>query len=85
MSEILVHKHTRREFRNRMQSGELKACIIPVAAIEQHLEHMAMEHDWRSVNVIAEGVASRLAPQVVVALGKITPLVIMFVARLPGI
>ncbi|HAD61144.1 MAG TPA: hypothetical protein DCG12_18030, partial [Planctomycetaceae bacterium] len=47
----------------------LKACIIPVAAIEQHLEHMAMEHDWRSVNVIAEGVASRLAPQVVVAQG----------------
>ena len=30
---------------------------------------MAMEHDWRSVNVIAEGVASRLAPQVVVAQG----------------
>ena len=69
MSEILVHKHTRREFRNRMLSGELKACIIPVAAIEQHLEHMAMEHDWRSVNVIAEGVASRLAPHVVVAQG----------------
>lgn len=64
---LLLHKHTRREFRERMQSGELKACIIPVAATEQHLEHLAMEHDWRSVNHIAEQVALKLAPQVIVA------------------
>ncbi len=71
MSEppVLLGKLTRREFRERMASGELKACIIPVAAIEQHLEHMAMEHDWRSVNVIAEGVARRLSPHVIVAQG----------------
>lgn len=60
-------KLTRREFRERMSSGELKACIIPVAAIEQHLEHLAMEHDWRSVNVVADAVAERLAPNVLVA------------------
>lgn len=65
--EILLHKHSRREFRQRMQSGELKACIIPVAATEQHLEHLAMEHDWRSCNHIADAVARRLAPQVIVA------------------
>ena len=64
---VLLHKHTRREFRERMQSGELKACIIPVAAIEQHLEHLAMEHDWRSVMLVAEEVAQRLSPNVVVA------------------
>ena len=68
-SEILLRKHTRREFRERMNSGELKACIIPTAAIEQHLEHMAMEHDWRSVMHVAELVATRLSPQVVVAEG----------------
>lgn len=66
---LLLHKHTRREFRNRMQAGELKACIIPIAAIEQHLEHMAMEHDWRSVNHIAVEVARKLSPSVVVAQG----------------
>jgi creatinine amidohydrolase len=60
-------KLTRREFRERMQSGELKACIIPVAATEQHLEHLAMEHDWRSVMHIARLAAQRLAPQVIVA------------------
>lgn len=68
-SPVFLHQLTRREFRDRMGSGELQACIIPVAAIEQHLEHMAMEHDWRSVNVIAEGVATRLNPKVLVAQG----------------
>lgn len=65
--EILLHKHTRREFRERMQSGELKACIIPVAATEQHLEHLAMEHDWRSVMLIATEAARLLSPEVIVA------------------
>ena len=54
---VLLGKLTRREFRQRMQSGELKACIVPVAAIEQHLEHLAMEHDWRSVCRVAAAVA----------------------------
>ena len=65
-SEILLPKLTRREFRERMQSGELKACIIPVAATEQHLEHLAMEHDWRSVMLVATEAARLLAPEVLV-------------------
>src|SRR5436309_3554246 len=68
-TEVLQRKHTRREFRERMQSGELKACIVPVAAIEQHLEHLAMEHDWRSVSHVAVAVAERLRPRVLVAEG----------------
>ena len=66
---VFLGKLTRREFRERMKAGELKACIIPVAAIEQHLEHMAMEHDWRSVNIVAKEVAEALSPNVVVAQG----------------
>src|SRR5437899_1062947 len=69
MSEVLLRKVTRREFRERIQSGELKACIIPVASIEQHLEHLAMEHDWRSVCAVADSVAGRLRPHVLVAEG----------------
>src|SRR6266446_2025153 len=68
-TEVLQRKHTRREFRERMQSGELKVCIIPVAAIEQHLEHLAIEHDWRSVCHVAVAVAERLRPHVLVAEG----------------
>ena len=68
-SEVLLRKLTRREFRQRMQSAELKACLIPVAAIEQHLEHLAMEHDWRSVCHVAVAVAERLRPRVLVVEG----------------
>ncbi len=64
---LLVGQLTRREFRERMQSGELQAAILPVAATEQHLEHLAMEHDWRSVMHVATAVAERLAPHVLVA------------------
>ena len=71
-SEIYLGKSTRREFRTRMDSGELQACIIPVAAIEQHLEHLAMEHDWRSVNRIAAAVAEQLRPRVLIAQGVMT-------------
>ncbi len=67
--QVLLRKLTRREFRERMQSGELKACIIPLAAIEQHLEHLAMEQDWRSVMHVATAVAQKLQPQVLVAEG----------------
>ncbi len=66
-SQVLLTKHTRREFRERMQKGELKACIIPVAATEQHLEHLAMEHDWRSVMHVSVEVAKRCHPNVIVA------------------
>jgi len=69
--EVLLGKLTRREFRQRMAGGELKACIIPVGALEQHLEHLAMEHDWRSVNHIAQAVAERLRPNVLIAQGLI--------------
>jgi creatinine amidohydrolase len=70
--EILLHKLTRREFRERMKSGELKVCILPVAAIEQHLEHLAMEHDWRSVCHVACDVTNRMRPHVLVAQGLMT-------------
>ena len=56
-NKALLGKHTRREFRERMQSGELKACIIPVAATEQHLEHLAMEHDYASIMHLSTAVA----------------------------
>ena len=68
-AEISLRKLTRREFRERMKSGELQACIVPVAAIEQHLEHLAMEHDWRSVRHVALKVAEELRPYVLVAEG----------------
>lgn len=67
MKHHRLEKLTRREFLERISNRELQACVIPVAAIEQHLWHLAMEHDWRSATLVADEVAKRMAPQVLVA------------------
>ena len=64
---VRIERMTRREFRQAKEAGRFSACIIPVGAIEQHLEHLEMGHDTRSVIWIAEQVALRLYPNVVVA------------------
>jgi creatinine amidohydrolase len=64
--EFRLQKMTRREFREALDAGRFNSCIIPTGAIEQHLEHLAMEHDIRSANCIAEAVATNLYPNVTV-------------------
>ena len=71
-NEVQLGKFTRREFREAIEVGKFQACIIPTGAIEQHLEHLAMEHDIRSACCIAEEAARRLHPQVVVAFRNTT-------------
>ncbi len=66
-NEVRIEKMTRREFREAIEAGKFQACIIPTGAVEQHLEHLAMEHDIRSANTIAWEVARRIYPQAVVA------------------
>jgi len=65
-NEIRLGKLTRREFREAHRTGRFSSAIIPTGALEQHLEHLAMEHDTASACHIAEKVAKRLYPQVVV-------------------
>jgi creatinine amidohydrolase len=67
VSVIDLGRLTRSEFAERMDGGSLGACIIPVGATEQHLEHLAMEHDVRSVLLVAHAVAKMLSPRVLVA------------------
>lgn len=64
--EVMLEKMTRREFRERLQRGDIKAAIIATGSIEQHLEHLAMEHDIASATYIAQQVAQKLYPKVVV-------------------
>ena len=65
--EVRLSKLSRREFREAIDAGKFQACIIPTGAIEQHLEHLAMEHDIRSACEISEEIARRLYPNVIVA------------------
>ena len=64
---VFVGDLTRKEFRERMQEGTIKAAIVPTAATEQHNEHLEMIHDTLHVTYMAEQAAKRLHPQVVVA------------------
>jgi creatinine amidohydrolase len=64
---VFVGDLTRKEFRERMEQGTIKAGIVPIAATEQHNEHLEMIHDTLHVTYMAEQAAKRLHPQVVVA------------------
>jgi creatinine amidohydrolase len=64
--QVLLAKLTRREFREALERGELQTAIIPVGSNEQHLEHLAMEHDTASATHVAVEAAKRLYPNVVV-------------------
>lgn len=64
--KVLLYECTRREIRERLQSGELKAAIIPTGATEQHNEHMAMIMDTAGSLLISQQVALMLYPQVIV-------------------
>ena len=64
---VFVGDLTRKEFREKMEAGTIKAGIIPTAATEQHNEHLEMIHDTLHAAYMAEQTALRLFPQVVVA------------------
>ena len=64
---VFVGDLTRKEFRERMKQGIIKAAIVPTAATEQHNEHLEMIHDSLHVTHMAEQAARKLHPQVVVA------------------
>jgi len=63
---VFVGDHTRKEFREKIQAGTIKAAIVPTAATEQHNEHLEMIHDTLHATWMAEQSALRLFPSVVV-------------------
>ena len=65
--KVLLWENTRKEFREAMESGALKAMIVPTGSTEQHNEQLAMINDTASVTLVAQQAALRLYPQVMVA------------------
>jgi len=63
---VLVSDFTRREFREAMAEGRIKAAIIPTGSNEQHLEHLAMSFDIAAATHVATEAALKLYPHVVV-------------------
>ena len=58
---------TRRQVREALEAGKIRAAILPTGSTEQHNEHLAMEHDTASAVHIAHQASLELFPQVVVA------------------
>ena len=73
---IFFGELTRKEFGEAISSGVVKGAIVPTGACEQHQDHLAMIHDTASVTEIAERVAMRFSPHVLV-----TPTVSMSVSE----
>src|SRR5579862_4105545 len=65
--KVLLWESTRKEFREALEGGVLKAMIVPTGSTEQHNEHLAMINDTASVTVVAQQAALLLYPQVMVA------------------
>ena len=65
--KALLYESTRKEFREALEGGVLKAVIIPTGSTEQHNEHLAMINDTASVTLVAQKAALMLYPNVMVA------------------
>jgi len=65
--KVRLWESTRKEFREAVEGGSLKAMIVPTGSTEQHNEHLAMINDTASVTLIAEKAAMALYPKVMVA------------------
>ncbi len=65
--KVRMWENTRKEFREAVESGALKAVILPTGSTEQHNEHLEMFHDTASVTLVAELAALRMYPGVLVA------------------
>lgn len=64
--KVLLNELTRKEVREWVASGNLKAAIVPTGSTEQHNEHMALSMDTSAALVVSQLTALKLYPQVIV-------------------
>lgn len=64
--EVVLGKLTSSEFKSRLGDGGLHSVIIAVGATEQHLDHLAMEHDVAMAQYVAIHAAQKIFPAAVV-------------------
>ena len=65
--KVLLWENTRKEVREALSSGSLKAAIIPTGSTEQHGEHLALVCDVANATLIAQQTALELYPQAIVS------------------
>lgn len=65
--KVLLWESTRKEIRERLEAGKLRAAIVPTGSTEQHNEHLAMIQDTASAVLVAQQAALKLYPHVIVS------------------
>ena len=63
---VSFEEMTRKELKAGMEDGRFKAVIVAIGSIEQHEDHLPMFHDTVHSTHVAEEVARRLFPDVLV-------------------
>lgn len=63
---VFLGENTRKEFREALEQGRIKAAIIPTGSTEQHNEHLALDCDATCATLISQQAALRLYPAVTV-------------------
>ena len=66
-NRVLLWENTRKEIRQLLADGRLKAAILPTGSVEQHNEHLALACDIANSSLVAQQVALELYPQAIVA------------------
>jgi creatinine amidohydrolase len=64
---VMLGECSRKEIRTALESGALKAALLPIGAIEQHNEHLSLNLDIVLSTFMCQQVALKLYPQVTVA------------------
>ena len=64
---VMLGKCTRREIRQALASGALKAALLPIGSIEQHNEHLSLDVDIVMATFMCQQIALKLYPQAIVA------------------
>ena len=65
--KVLLWERTRKEVHEALQTGALKAAIVPVGSTEQHNEHLALCTDFAMSTLVSQQAALLLYPQVIVS------------------
>ena len=64
---VLLWESTRKEVREALQSGRLKAAFVPTGSTEQHNEHMALGTDFFMATFHSQQAALHMYPQAIVS------------------
>lgn len=64
---VLLWESTRKEVREALAAGQLKAAIVPTGSTEQHNEHLALIADTAQATLIAQQAALILYPKAIVS------------------